>query len=77
MPNWEIYKNIVNLRNISASQPFSCRRQTKTDFQSVSVITKKQKKEGELCLYAAIHTSIAAIDHLSDIHKHKDYDKKK
>ncbi|XP_067213025.1 zinc finger protein 862-like [Linepithema humile] len=39
-------------------------------FQPINICTKEQRKEAQLSLYVAVHTSIASVDHhLSDLHK--------
>jgi len=38
-------------------------------FQYIDTCTKEQCKEVQLSLYVAIHTSIANVDYLSDLHK--------
>jgi len=38
-------------------------------FQSIDICTKEQHKEAQLSLYVAVCTSIANVDHLSDLHK--------
>lgn len=67
----DLQKHLKSKKHVNASKPFSCERQQKitNTFKPLSIITKKQKKEAQLSLYAAVHTSIAAVDHLSDLHK--------
>jgi len=57
------------LKHIAASKPFSNKRQQIIPFQSIDICTKEQRKEAQLSLYVAVHTSIASVDHLSDHHK--------
>jgi len=65
----DLLKHSQTLKHIAASKPFSSKRQQVIPFQSIDICTKEQRKEAQLSLYVAVHTSIASVDHLSDLHK--------
>lgn len=65
----DLYKHAKTGKHVSAARPFSPSRQQIIPFKSVDVVTDTQRKEGQLCLYAAMHTSISSINHLSDLHE--------
>lgn len=44
-------------------------KDNKYPFQPIDTCTKEQRKEAQLSLYVAVHTSIASVDHLNDLYK--------
>ncbi|CAH1109742.1 unnamed protein product [Psylliodes chrysocephalus] len=65
----DLYKHSKTTKHIQSAKPFSTKRQQVLPFVPISVVTNRQRKEAQLCLYAAVHTSINSVDHLSDLHK--------
>lgn len=54
------------MRKITA-QPCSCNSQRKIDFVPKNTITDAQKSEAALATYAAVHTSILAVEHVANV----------
>ena len=65
----DLLKHAQTGKHVSASKPFSCKRQQQLSFQPTVEVKKQQRKEAQLCIYVAMHASILTIDHLSDLHK--------
>lgn len=65
----DLIKHEQTLKHIAASKSFSSNRQQTIPFQPIDICTKEQRKKTQLCLYVAVHTSIASVNHLSDLHK--------
>lgn len=65
----DLIKHGQTLKHITASRPFSNKRQQMIPFQPIDTCTKEQRKEAQLSLYVAVHTSIASVDHLSELYK--------
>ncbi|CAH1106772.1 unnamed protein product [Psylliodes chrysocephalus] len=64
----DIKKHNISLKHKAAEKPFSCPRQQKLNFEPNNKgVTTQQRKEGDICLFVAAHTSINAIDHLCEI----------
>lgn len=53
-------------KHVAAAKPFICTRQMKIDFPSQNENNKRHVAECRLALYAAVHTSILSIDHLTE-----------
>jgi len=58
-------------KHIKSSEPFSCARQTRLSFQSISNDTKLKAAtlEANLFLFINSHCAISSIDHLSEVIK--------
>ncbi|XP_031328721.1 uncharacterized protein LOC116159845 [Photinus pyralis] len=65
----DLQKHTKTDKHIQNARPFSSASQQRIQFQPLSVISKQQRKEAQLCMYSAVHTSVRSIDHLSDLHK--------
>jgi len=65
----DLLKHSQTLKHSAASKPFLKKRQQMIPFQSIDTCIKEQRKEAQLFLYVVVHTLIASLDHLSDLHK--------
>ncbi|CAH1100584.1 unnamed protein product [Psylliodes chrysocephalus] len=63
----DIKKHHKSLKHKAAKKPFSSRQQKLNFEPNNKGVTTQQRKEGDIFLFVAAHTSINAIDHLCEI----------